>query len=111
VSDPGALILAAAAGCGLGLFFYAGLYFTVVHGLRSPRPALWFLSSFVLRMSLVPAAMYFVMNDQWQNLVACLCGFVVTGFVFQIWKARQPIPDSSAAYSPPDADRGSRHAP
>jgi len=43
------LLPALLAGAVLGVIFFAGLYWTVRRGTQSAHPALWFLSSFLLR--------------------------------------------------------------
>ena len=40
-----------AGGFLLGAFFFGGLWWTVKRGVSSPRPALWFFTSMLLRMS------------------------------------------------------------
>jgi F1F0 ATPase subunit 2 len=72
-----ATALAGAAGFLLGALFFAGLWWTVRKGLSSPRPALWFLGSLLLRMSLAVAGVYAVAGGRWQRLLACLLGFVL----------------------------------
>jgi F1F0 ATPase subunit 2 len=74
-----ALSLAAAgvAGFLLGAFFFGGLWWTVGKGVRSPRPALWFLGSLLLRMGLAMAGVFFVCGGSWQRLLLCLLGFVL----------------------------------
>lgn len=67
--------LAALAGIGLGLFFFGGLWFTVRKGLTSDQPAVWFLGSMLLRMSVILTGFYFVSNGRWERWVACLMGF------------------------------------
>ena len=39
---------ALAAGLLLGVFFFGGLWWTVIRGVSSPRPALWFFGSMML---------------------------------------------------------------
>ena len=51
---------ALAAGLLLGAFFFGGLWWTVIKGVSSPRPALWFFTSMLLRMSVTLAGFYFV---------------------------------------------------
>jgi F1F0 ATPase subunit 2 len=96
--------LAGLAGGLLGAIFFGGLWWTVRHGVSSPRPALWFLGSGLLRMSIVLAGFYFVSGSQWKRLVACLIGFVVARAVVT-WLTRPsgdiPNPTSQEA----------RHAP
>ena len=74
-------IPAGIAGGLLGLFFFGGLWWTISRGLASPRPALWFFASLVLRMSVTLAGFYVVAAGQWQRLLACLLGFVLARLV------------------------------
>ncbi len=77
------LILALALGAGLllGAIFFGGLWWTVYKGVSSKRPALWFLGSRLLRMSLVLVGFYFVGRGGWQRLVACLIGFIIARLI------------------------------
>ena len=77
MSDTLALVLAWLAGAGLGGMFFGGLWWTVHAAMSSSRPALWFLASLVLRMSLVLAGFFFVSGGHWQRLLICLLGFVM----------------------------------
>ena len=90
MNEPLTLILAGVAGLFLGAIFFGGLWWTVRKGVSSPRPALWFLGSLLLRMSVVLAGFYFVGGGQWQRLVGCLVGFVVARFLV-LWLTRPPI--------------------
>lgn len=83
-------ILAGVAGLLLGAVFFGGLWWTVRKGVSSSRPALWFLSSALLRMSVVLAGFYFVGGGQWPRLLGCLIGFVVARFVV-LWLTRPPV--------------------
>ena len=75
------LALAWLAGGALGAIFFGGLWWTVRKGVSSPRPALWFFGSLLLRMSIVLAGFYFVSGGQWRRLVACLVGFIIARVV------------------------------
>ena len=75
------LMLAWVAGVGLGAIFFGGLWWTVRKGVSSPRPALWFLGSLLLRMCIVLTGFYFVGRGNWERLVACLLGFVIARLV------------------------------
>jgi F1F0 ATPase subunit 2 len=46
------LLLAWVAGGVLGTIFFGGLWWTVRNGVSSKQPALWFLGSLLLRMSI-----------------------------------------------------------
>jgi F1F0 ATPase subunit 2 len=83
-----------AAGLLLGAFFFVGLWWTVIKGVSSPRPALWFLGSMLLRMSVTLAGFYFVGRESWERWLLCLLGFVVARVVVQL--TRPP----ETAYAP-----------
>jgi F1F0 ATPase subunit 2 len=71
------LVLACAAGAGLGAVFFGGLWWTVRKAVSSTQPALWFLASLLVRMIIALAGFYFVGHGHWERLVVCLLGFVL----------------------------------
>jgi F1F0 ATPase subunit 2 len=71
------LVMAALAGTALGVLFFGGLWWTVRRAAVSPRPALWFGPSLLLRIACVGAGFYLVGDGAWQRLAACLAGFVL----------------------------------
>ena len=71
------LTLSLGAGLLLSAMFFGGLWWTVQKGVSSPRPALWFLGSMLLRTSLTLGGFYFVGRGHWERLVACLLGFIM----------------------------------
>jgi F1F0 ATPase subunit 2 len=75
------MILAFTAGLALGTLFFGGLWFTVKKTVTAKIPAIWFLGSFFLRVSIVLIGFYFVSNGSWQRLLICLLGFVVARFI------------------------------
>ena len=75
------LALALATGIILGTIFFGGLWWTVRKGASSKRPALWFLVSFLLRMSIAMAGFYFIGREHWERLLACLLGFIIARMV------------------------------
>ena len=75
------LLLTAVAGLLLGAVFFGGLWWTVQKGVTSNHPALWFLSSFIARMSVVLAGFYFVGSGHWQRLLCCLVGFLLARLI------------------------------
>ncbi|MEO8903667.1 MAG: ATP synthase subunit I [Polyangiaceae bacterium] len=83
------MILALFAGCGLGAFFFGGLWLTVRRGLSSPRPALWFVGSMLVRIGVVLLAFYWIGGGHFQRLLACGVGFFV-GRVAVTWLSRPP---------------------
>jgi len=83
------LTLAGAAGLLLGTIFFGGLWWTVRRGVASRQPALWFLGSALLRMSVALGGFYYVSGGQWQRLLLCLLGFIVARLAV-IWLTRTP---------------------
>ena len=75
------LALALVAGLVLGAIFFGGLWWTVRTGISSRSPALWFLGSMLLRMSIVLAGFYFVGHGDWKRLVTCLLGFTIARYM------------------------------
>ncbi len=77
MNETGMLVLAGGAGVLLGALFFGGLWWTVRKGVSSPRPALWFLGSMLVRTGIVVAGFHVVAGGHWQRLLSCLLGFVV----------------------------------
>ena len=96
--------LAALAGIGLGLIFFGGLWFTVRKGVASDQPALWFLGSLLLRMSVVLTGFYFISGGRWERLLACLMGFGLARLIVT-WLT---VPQGERRGLPV---KGARHAP
>ena len=65
------------AGAALGVFFFGGLWWTVLRGMPSSKPAVWFLTSFVVRMSVTVFGFYWVGSGNWQSMLACTIGFLL----------------------------------
>jgi len=84
------LVLAWVAGGLLGAIFFGGLWWTVRKGVVSPRPALWFFGSLLLRMSLALGGFYFVGRGHGERLLLCLLGFVMARFIVT-WLASPPV--------------------
>lgn len=96
--------LAALTGIGLGLIFFGGLWFTVRKGVASDQPALWFLGSLLLRMSVVLTGFYFISGGRWERLLACLMGFglarlIVTWVTLQL-DERSGLLEKEARHAP-----------
>jgi len=70
------IFLAFAAGILIGLVFYGGLWLTVRALMSSRHPVFLTLSSFWARTILAVAGFLVVANGRWQNVLACLAGFV-----------------------------------
>ncbi len=88
------LALVLFAGMLLGAMFFGGLWWTVQRGLVSPRPALWFIGSLLLRTGLALAGFYLVAGSDWRRMVACLAGFVLARII--ILRIGRPLPKCPA---------------
>ncbi len=98
------LVVAGVAGLLLGAIFFGGLWWTVRKGVSSPRPALWFLGSTLLRMGLVLGGFYFIGRGHWDRMLVCLIGFVIARFlVLRLTRTRVGHSNSPA--------KEARHAP
>jgi F1F0 ATPase subunit 2 len=82
--DAGALLQAAAAGIALGGVFFVGLRWTVQLLVTASNPVPWFLTSLLLRMSVVLAGFYFVGAGHWDRLAACLVGFIAARVIVTV---------------------------
>jgi F1F0 ATPase subunit 2 len=93
------LTLASALGTGivLGVFFFGGLWWTVRKGSACRRPALLFLSSFLLRTSIALAGLYLVAGGHWDRLLACLLGFVIARLIVTKLTGPPVVPCTSPA--------------
>ncbi len=86
------IVLSVAAGVGLGLLYFGGLWLTVRRLAGSRRPALLFGSSFVVRLSLTVIGFYFVMDGSWERALACLGGFLIARQILTFWLRPDPAP-------------------
>jgi F1F0 ATPase subunit 2 len=81
--------LAGGAGLFLGAVFFGGLWLTVRWSVTSERPALWFITSFVVRMSIVLTGVYLVSGRDWRLLAICLVGCTISRMIV-MRLSRQP---------------------
>jgi len=95
MSEALTLILAWMTGLLLGGIFFGGLWWTVRRGVVSKRPAILFMSSFMLRMSIAVSGFLLVGRGDWKRLMLCLVGFVMARLIV-IWLTRQPLEASHA---------------
>jgi F1F0 ATPase subunit 2 len=100
--------LASLAGMLLGAVFYGGLWWTVRKGVSSPRPAAWFLGSFLLRTGIVLAGFCFVSGGRADRLLACLLGFIIARFLVT-WLTRGSVAPRRCIASLGVTHAGSRH--
>lgn len=69
-----------AAGLGLGVFFYGGLWWTVKRLPAAGHPVLLMLASFAVRTAVTVGVMAGLMAGDWRRLAAVLAGFVAMRF-------------------------------
>ena len=65
----------------LCVMFFGGLWWTIRKSVSFKQPALWFLGSLLLRMSIALAGFYFVSGGHWERLLVCLLGFVLARLI------------------------------
>lgn len=65
----------------LGVFFFGGLLWTIERGLTATHHAVWFLGSWLLRITVVLGSFYFISAGQWQRLCICVAGFFIARVV------------------------------
>ncbi|MGI4791626.1 MAG: ATP synthase subunit I [Janthinobacterium lividum] len=81
MNDPMGLVFAFAMGGALGAVFFGGLWWTVLRGLASPVPALWFFISLLLRTGITVAGFLLVSCGHWERVLACLLSFFIARIV------------------------------
>ena len=64
----------------LGILFFGGLWVTVKKALPSKRPALWFILSLLVRLSITLGGFYYIAIEDWRRLLLCLLGFMIARF-------------------------------
>ena len=75
------LLLAATGGGLLGVFYFAGLRWTLRKSITSQWAALWFSFSFLLRSSVCLYGIYWIGANDAVRILACLGGFIVARMI------------------------------
>ncbi|QQS54668.1 MAG: ATP synthase subunit I [Candidatus Competibacteraceae bacterium] len=89
-------LLAALGGLLLGLFYFAGLWFTLQRLPAHPHPALWVAGSFILRLAVSLSGFYFILGPD-RNLIRlgiALLAFMAARVV--LTRYLRPTPESRA---------------
>ena len=71
------LMVMFAAGLALGAFYFLGLWQTLRRLPKTPNRAGLLLASFVFRITIVLAALFFLMDGRWERAAAVMIGFIV----------------------------------
>ncbi len=74
------MILAFIIGLLLGTIFFGGLWYTVKKLVTSKTPALLFLASFILRVSITLIGFYYISSGSWQGLLISVAGFITARY-------------------------------
>lgn len=85
------LLLAGAAGVGLGALYFGGLWLTVRALPHSGRPVVLIAGSFLVRMAVIAGGFYPILGAGWDRLLACLAGFVLVRVVVVSWLASDEV--------------------
>lgn len=92
---PMGVSLAFAAGLGIGIFYFAGLWWTVERLPRVRQPAAWVLTSFFVRAGLSLLGFYGLLQGGWPLLLTGLAGFIVLRVVAAHRMRPSPVPVES----------------
>lgn len=71
------LLISAAAGALLGVFYFGGLWWTVLRMTTAQNAGILFAVSFLLRILVVIAGFFLISGGDWQRLLAALVGFML----------------------------------
>ena len=88
-------LLAAVGGALLGLFYYAGLWFTLRRLPGQAHPALWVFGSFTLRLAVSIAGFYLILGPDRSlpRLGMALLAFIAARVL--LTRRLRPVPESS----------------
>lgn len=87
MNELGALAPSLGAGLLLGAFFFGGLWWTIIRGVSSRQPGLWFMGSMLVRTGITMAGFYLVGGAHWERWLSCLLGFLVARYMVK-WLTR-----------------------
>lgn len=107
------LLGAILAGIALGIVFFGGLWWTVQRAGRSSKPALWFVGSLLVRVSIVMIGFYLVGAGQLLQIGMCLVGFVLARVGVLRWSRNRKAPFVQAFIVPANLSpkiEGEKHA-
>lgn len=83
------LLFAFITGTALGVFFFGGLWWTVLKGINTKNPGLIFSLSLIFRTGITVACFLFVSRGYFNRLAACLLGFFIARwFVMRFTRQR-----------------------
>lgn len=77
VNDIFTLATALAVGMAVGLLNFAGMWSTIHYLPIIKYPSALIMLSYIIRMAIVLATFYFIMDGRWERLLVCLVGFFI----------------------------------
>jgi F1F0 ATPase subunit 2 len=101
MNDIFMLSLAAAGGGLLGVFYFAGLRWTLRKSITSRWAALWFSFSFLLRSGVCLFGIYWIGASDFMRVLACLVGFIIARTIVM-----KLTSDSAFAHDPETHETG-----
>ena len=97
MNESGMLLLALVVGFLLGVFFFAGLWWTIQKGVNASRPAVWFFSSLLIRTGITLSGFYGVAAGHGLRFLTCLLGFILARLVVDKITRPKQVKDSLPA--------------
>jgi F1F0 ATPase subunit 2 len=105
------LLTASLMGIALGCVFFYVLWLSAQKVVGSAHPVLWFVSSWLIRMAFALCGFYWIGNENWQLLLACLLGFIVGRWLISKIILGKSLTARTNLDSPTQLDKGANHAP
>lgn len=75
------LLMLFSIGIALGVVFFGGLWWTVLKGIHTKRPGLFFSISLILRTGITLTVFILISKGSFERLAACLLGFFLARWV------------------------------
>lgn len=82
--SPVMLFISFVVGMGVGAFYFGGLWWTVCQLTNVQQPAWLFLTSFVMRIGLSLAVIYWIVDGSIVRIMICMGGFLL----MRMWMIR-----------------------
>ncbi len=82
--------VAAVVGVLLGLFYFGGLWWTVGRVMKSSRPGVLILVSFIVRTAVTLAVLFLILQMHWALAVGSVAAMILTRVVLVVKLGRLP---------------------
>lgn len=90
MTNTGILLVVFMAGMALGAFYFLNLWRTVSRMTTAPNPTAMMITNFVLRMVVVLAGFFLIMDGRWERALAAMLGFLLMRQVLVRSLGRKP---------------------